>query len=162
MGPLTLHPVPISRYLKFTSSWKQAALLAAPKSRSPVNPGSNPWEAFPKRYWLPAFFFPQGKPGRLRTGLLPLLSTLASLNSLSVSLSPLSRPCRTSWSLSRALLPQMLRSLNPLKAMGEPEDRSAGLCLCGPVQVPRQYTRCFFCVSLAPHSGPAAQHSHSK
>ncbi|XP_063093605.1 dynein axonemal heavy chain 14 [Cavia porcellus] len=47
------------RYLKFTSSWKQAALLAAPKSRSPVNPGSNPWEAFPKRYWLPAFFFPQ-------------------------------------------------------------------------------------------------------
>ncbi|XP_013362490.1 PREDICTED: dynein heavy chain 14, axonemal isoform X4 [Chinchilla lanigera] len=47
------------RYLKFISSWKQCSRPAAPKSRPPADPGSNLWEAFPKRYWLPAFFFPQ-------------------------------------------------------------------------------------------------------
>ncbi|XP_037661714.1 dynein heavy chain 14, axonemal [Choloepus didactylus] len=48
------------RHMRFLTAWKQSFPSASQKPKDPADPKSDLLEGFPARYWLPAFFFPQG------------------------------------------------------------------------------------------------------
>ncbi|XP_076986007.1 dynein axonemal heavy chain 14, partial [Tamandua tetradactyla] len=48
------------RHMRILTAWKHSFLSASQNSKDPVDPKSDLLEGFPVRYWLPAFFFPQG------------------------------------------------------------------------------------------------------
>lgn len=50
--------------MRFITAWKHSVSSPNPKSQSPTDEKSNFSEGFPARYWLPAFFFPQGEHER--------------------------------------------------------------------------------------------------
>ncbi|XP_058131265.1 dynein axonemal heavy chain 14 [Dasypus novemcinctus] len=48
------------RYMRLLTAWKQSFPSASRKSKDLAGTNSELFEGFPARYWLPAFFFPQG------------------------------------------------------------------------------------------------------
>ncbi|XP_042636359.1 dynein axonemal heavy chain 14 [Orycteropus afer afer] len=46
------------RYMRFLTAWKQSSSSISQKSKHPAQ--SDLFEGFPVKYWLPAFFFPEG------------------------------------------------------------------------------------------------------
>lgn len=59
--PLISQPLYASnRYMTFVTTWKRSSPSPAQTPRYPDDGHSDFSEGFPARYWLPAFFFPQG------------------------------------------------------------------------------------------------------
>ena len=53
--------LPSNRYMRLVTAWKHSSSSPSQNPQHPTDQKKEFFEGFPARYWLPAFFFPQGE-----------------------------------------------------------------------------------------------------